>query len=687
MPDDARNAAASVSAGNDCDAQVLDRVPGLIRAGRDDFAQLYNAEALAREGKDFVPLHVLVQMERLLHGGVATGSDRFAFEIAFRQAAKEKWARDLFAKVVTAGLVTVPREGPDNGRGLAEAKTYEALGKLGTPAGVEIVIDPQAAVNRADGYVDPITISREMQLAARRVCQIVIDRNRSGTGFLVGPQLVLTNWHVVHQLYTGVANPTPDAIKGRLKVVFDLHKAPGNDVAVRSSTATYIARSIDFSDPAYPQEYSGEAIAIGENSPWADNEERLDIALIRVDGTPGIERGWYTPLSDLWPKAGASVYVAQYPGQYGLKVAVGQFGALCDENSRRRVRHHANTAHGSSGGLCLGFDQQTATLKPSALHQASVSVIAAPGDANSGATLVTNQAIPLAKIAEHIARFAGQLDVAAPLLRLSAASGPDHVEGPVLGRVGFQQYVGEAVKGDVRIIVVRPSVPPGQSTHGLGKSFSEVLLRSLLAPDSHVVVSFRADSIPTDAGETARAILNRITPNAAGEGWSQPEGASTTETAWIADILIDTHFAPRLAAAAHGRLVWLVIDELDRVDLPDAGGRRFFDALYQKIASLPSLRIVLIGLSRDLPSFDLSLLRVDLLEQPPGEHEVIAWLNRRFGPGRAVDGDIVATLYRLSNELAGAPGAKTIAQAIRRVDALLPPERGLDEGDSSVGGG
>ena len=731
------------------DDAVIARVPGLIRAGRDDFARLYDAEALARDGADFVPLHVLVQMERLLGGGGAeTGSDRFAFELGFRHAAEKGWTRALFAKVVMAGFVPTPGDTAS----AAETRIYADIGRLGAPAGAGIEIDLQAMVNPADGYLDPLVFAREMQLATRRICQVVVDRQRRGTGFLVGPQVVLTNWHVVRDLYPGAGagdtgNGALAALGGRLKVVFDRFRAPapggaggnggvggaggtglgGPGAAGGSRAATYPARAIDLSNAAYPSEYLGEAIDIDQAPPWAGNDEKLDFALIRLDGVPGVERGWYRLLPDLWPRTDASVYVAQYPGQYALKIAAGRYVELCDAH-RRRVRHGANTARGASGGLCLGFDRQTGTLKPSALHQASVTVTGAAGvaagaavatgaGANGGDGATVNQAIPLAKIAPLIAPLARRVDDAAPLLRLGAASGCDHVAAPVLGRAGFQKYVAEAVNGDARIIVVRPSVSRGRSTRGLGKSFSEVLLRSLVATDTHVVVSFRADEIPTDAGETARAILDRIAPApastapataapagpaanpaapgpAGGAGWSRPEGASTTETAWIADHLIDLDFAPRLAAAAHGRLVWLVLDELDRTDLPDAGGRRFLDALYQKIATVPALRIVLIGLSRDLPSFDPALLRVDLLERPPGESEVIAWLNRRFGAGRAVDGDIVAALARLVTGMAGAAevgtgagtdpgtgaGTGALARAIRdRVDPVLPPERGVDD--------
>lgn len=669
MPDDAR------AAGDFSDAEVIEKAPPLIRAGRDDFARLYDAEALMWEGRDFVPLRVLVQMERLL-GHADAISDLAAFRIAFRQAAAKGWAKPLFARVLIAGFVLGPDAAP--AAGSAEAATYEALGRLATPAGVEVIPDLQASVKPADGYVDPVRLGTQMQLATRRVCQIVIDRRPSGTGFLIGQQVVLTNWHVVRPLYGAGGAPPGTEDLGRLKVVFDLYNRESGDSGRAAPPTEFAVRAIDRFDAAYAEEYDGQTIKIGQTAPWEGEEERLDFALIRVDGLPGLDRGPYHLLPDLWPRENASIHVLQYPGQFALRVASGRFG-VCD-GRKRRVRHDANTAPGSSGGLCLGFDEQTSSLKPCAMHQASLGA-----HGGGSARPVANQAIPLAKIVPLVAELARRVDDVPPPLRLAAASGADHGGAPVLGRTAFQRYVVEAQKGDIRIIVVRPAAPPGQSTRCLGKSFSEVLLRSLLAPDMNVFVSLGADRISADAGEVARAIIDHVAPGTAGNDWSRPDGATTTETAWIADTLISGEFAPRLDAAARDRLVWLVIDDLDRVDLPDAGGRRFLDALYQKIASLPKLRIVLIGLTRDLPSFDMSTVRVDRLERPPGESEITAWLNRRFGPGRVVESDLVVSLYRLSNEFAGAPGVATLARTLRRIDPLLPLERGIDEEGGGVG--
>ena len=656
----------------DDDEEAIGRIPDLIKASRDDFARLYDAEALAQEGAAYTSLRVLVQVERLLNPAADVGSDAVVFALAFRQASDAKWVRALVRRVVMARMIVMP--GAAEAPGRDEAKAMNRIGQLSAPEAEGILFELQANVNPAGGYLDPLSLAVEMGLLTRRVCQVLVDRHRKGTGFLVGPQVVLTNWHVVRSLYEGGKDGPLTSIKDqRLKVVFDQFKAPvtGADPLQATGGAPYFATSIDASNAAYSQEYSGETIDTTRDL-WAEDPEKLDFALIRLDGLPGIERGWYSLAKDIWPVNGAPIYLAQYPGQYALKVSNGQFAQLCNDTTRRRVRHLANSAPGSSGGLCLTFDGETATLKPAALHQAGVQVVAGA----DGQNMVMNQAVPLAKIAPLIESLARQADAASTILRLGAASGPDHFGAPVLGRASFQKHVAEAVSGEARILIVRSAVPPGQSTSGIGKSFSAVLLRSLLPPDAHVIAGLTASEIPCDASACAQAILQRFAAPVPGQRWSGTDTAATTETAWINDTLIDQEFAPRLKAAARGRMVWLVIDDLDRDDLPDAGGRRFLDALYQRIETVPALRIVLIGLKRDLTSYSEKHVRIDSLLGPPGEIDLVTWLTRRFGSERAIDPDLLTSFARLAAAAADAPGAAALAKAVKeKLDGNLPPER------------
>lgn len=626
---------------------------GMIRANRQDFARVYNSVALEQEKDAFVPLHALVQVERLLDPG-AKDDDVSAFRLAFRQAEQGDWVRALLQKVVTAGMLG----------DTSASKLAESIGAAALPEGEGISLELEANVLKGDGFVDPVTLAGEMQRATRRVCQVLVDGERLGTGFLIGPQVVLTNWHVVKDLYgAGVAGPLPSLTGVSVKVAFDRFKS------ARGGAVTYAVTSVDAVSAAYDSEKGGTAHV---EANYASPEERLDFAALRLDGLPGVERGWYRIEPELWPRKNASLYVVQYPGQFELKISVGKFHDLQTAATRRRVRYQNVTAKGSSGGLCLGFDTASNRLKPSALHQGSLKT----------AGEEFNQGIPLAKIAPLIQHVAGQSNSVPSLLRLGAASGPDHRGAPVLGRATFQKHVADAVAGTARILIVRPLPRPGQSSSGLGKSFSEVLLQSLTAPDANLIVSFKAANIPSDAKGCAEAIMARIASGDGAVGWTDAANPGTTETAWISDVLISTEFAPRLKAAANGRLVWLVIDELDRTDLPDAGGRRFLDALYQRIEALPELRIVLIGLKHDLPSIPVGIMRVDELIDPPGEPEIVRWLVRRFGRERAVDQDLLTSFAKLAIATSESGDTASLARVIRdRLDANLPDQQDDAKGE------
>lgn len=639
---------------------------GQIRASRRDFSQLFDSEAARAKPNKPVQLHVLVQASMLgAASSVEAKADVFAFRVAFRHAHDNGWLKQLIVSVVTAGML-------GDGGPSANDTDKAALERL---AGIVLgttKIETEAITNAAAGFSDPILLAREIQLASRRVCKILVDRGAvaSGSGFLVGPQTVLTNWHVVRALGQG-RKADPDEARKRVKVIFDrcFNDAPLLGVAPKPGH-TIGVQDIEYWDPAYPDEYIEKEIR-GDTQPWNGAEERLDFALIRLDGVPGVQRGWYKLLHDLWPTTGTPVYLLQYPGQAAMKVSPGRYGDAHQAN--RRVDHNANAARGSSGGLCLSFDAETSMLKPTAMHQASRTTTSANGQNH-----VVNQAIPLAKVAPLISKMAARIKGHVPISRLNAASGLEHAGAPVLGRIEFQNYVAEAVEGTARIIIVRPVGAVEEIKRNIGKTFSEILLRSLLPPHSHIIVKLSAGSIQSDAREFTQALLDAIEP-AAPDRLPLPElkDAATTETAWIVDQLLRSSLFPRIVAAARGRLVWLVIDDLDRIDLPDAGGRRLLDALYQNISAIAPLRIVLIGLKRDLPSIDPASLRIDKLMGPPDDTAVCDWLQRRLGRDRNIEADVLQSLGRIASSFAGQSEwrALGLATALRKhFDPSLPEE-------------
>ena len=109
-------------------------------------------------------------------------------------------------------------------------------------------------------------------------------------------------------------------------------------------------------------------LGIGPGPPTAD---LLDYALLRLANSigeqklsDGEKRGWFTlSASASTPNDGAILFVFQHPSGKPLKIAPGVARGACDGGLR--LRHDANTDHGSSGSPCFN-----AALDPVALHHA-----------------------------------------------------------------------------------------------------------------------------------------------------------------------------------------------------------------------------------------------------------------------------------------------------------------------------
>lgn len=203
----------------------------------------------------------------------------------------------------------------------------------------------------------------------RRTC-LIRTANSLGTGFLVGPDLVLTNFHVVEDLLTGVQ--TYD----QLVCEFDF-----NTDAVQTERVALARQPTVFS------RYSNSDLT-GSGDP-GDNE--LDYALLPLaDPIGNGDRRFY--VLDKLPRLLARddfLFVCQHAQGQMLALAM---GTITDFPGKAlRVRYDVTTDHGSSGSPC--FD---AELNLVGLHHA----------ADPAAQPRYNQAVPTWLIARHAATAA-----------------------------------------------------------------------------------------------------------------------------------------------------------------------------------------------------------------------------------------------------------------------------------------
>jgi hypothetical protein len=189
----------------------------------------------------------------------------------------------------------------------------------------------------------------------RQVCRIELEGNALGTGFLVGPGTVLTNWHVFE-----VAR-SADKV-GLLGCRFDFVRLPSGQIDPGQLVLLDGAGGIDTS-PYSAAEKTGHP-----DDPLPTLDE-LDYALLRlkvrvgeqqIDGAP---RGWIAlPKAVLPLPADAPILIVQHPEGAPMKLALDTQAVIGPNGNGTRIRYRTNTDPGSSGSPVFTMDWDLVAL-------------------------------------------------------------------------------------------------------------------------------------------------------------------------------------------------------------------------------------------------------------------------------------------------------------------------------------
>jgi Trypsin-like peptidase domain/Effector-associated domain 1 len=220
-----------------------------------------------------------------------------------------------------------------------------------TASGLEAIVQP-----RLEAFDMGVWRENMAQVEAR-VCRIEFDGNGMGTGFLVGPDLVLTNYHVLERAIKGNLPPAQVGCRFDYKVLADGSRSEGIVV------------------PLHGEDWNVDASRY--NQAEADNQpdrelptpDELDYALARmarpagnepVDRNAGLgapRRGWIA-FPEVQPPlvADMPLLIAQHPDGSPLKLALDTQSVLGVNGNGTRVRYATNTDHGSSGSPCFNMD-------------------------------------------------------------------------------------------------------------------------------------------------------------------------------------------------------------------------------------------------------------------------------------------------------------------------------------------
>ena len=322
----------------------------------------------------------------------------------------------------------------------------------------------------------PLFRSDRMSEIERALCAIGLGDGVNkivGSGFLVGPDLVLTNYHVLKNYLKVDAATGTIAENGsgeQIFCFFDYVSLPAPAVPpIEGRAQRYV--TVKAVPAGWLRCARVDLANDGTDDVQAQNHE-YDYVLFQLERdvgnapaalSGGEPRGWLTLPSSIDPFGIQRLLLVQHAGGFPQSFDVGEFDSLHDPTSR--VRYRLNSEHGSSGSPAVGQDGVFA------LHNGAVKLKRLDGRP-------LNQGVRIDYIVQDLAQVAGwppaKQAAAAQSVRFWSLNENFRSSRPILGRVKFMDHV-HAMRGDAAERVLTVYGPEGS-----GRRFSVHLLRRYL---------------------------------------------------------------------------------------------------------------------------------------------------------------------------------------------------------------
>lgn len=252
-------------------------------------------------------------------------------------------------------LVGARASNPDN------PKLFRFCQDLGLTSTQEPRSNLERIVSGNNVFLDVAKWRAELTRMEWRVCKIELAGQDTGTGFLVGPDMIMTNHHVVEAVIKGQYQPS------QLQCRFDFKM---------SEEGCTIAMGEVFSladEWLYDSSPSSFVDRMPDPKPSEPGDHELDYAMLRLrqragdmsvgDALHGERRGWVSfPRSPVHLSSHKMLAILQHPQGKALKLAMDLDQNIIINKPGNRIRYTLPTHPGSSGSPVFGSDWQLIAL-------------------------------------------------------------------------------------------------------------------------------------------------------------------------------------------------------------------------------------------------------------------------------------------------------------------------------------
>ncbi len=347
----------------------------------------------------------------------------------------------------------------------------------------------QKLVNEYEPFLSSKAIQDYLPKLLKTVCAVAVGNPSNeilGTGFLIGPDLVMTNYHVLETYL--------DSDNGKVKAngpgdqiffFFDYLSTPMPDVPPTQLLGVQCVTAANDWLVHGRTKLAGDGTS--KSKPLVNKEYDYVVVRLakRIGGMSsskggGGPRGWLDlPQGKIDTLGSKKILVFQHPQKAPQQWDVGDFVQLDQTGSR--VWYRVSTAHGSSGGAAI--DGQGRLY---ALHNATVTdAVGAPANDKLNQGVRIDWIIDDLQVEAPVV-LAPKTTVNDSSMYWSLTDDPKNLR-PIIGRSGFRDVVLDMQQNDsTRVLIVR-------GEHGSGRRYSIELLRRTLGISVPVAVFSASD--------------------------------------------------------------------------------------------------------------------------------------------------------------------------------------------------